>query len=286
MNTFNKIVIICLIFAAFTALGCTGSSNDYSPTDSLSYSAPETTEYCEYDMTWFKQKSIGYQTAPSGYTYAVCTLYVKNYADKPISTYVGDWKFVANGVIYDHDSVTYSDVISYNSVDVTRGGEFETQFVYMISDTISNGYLVYDEYGAPEMRGIKHYKTLQDTIEEEHRAINEKESSILSKLQSKGYAITYVTYDDPTMYVALESLKDVEEMFDICAVVYVMSDVNYFVVYVDGSPEQEFRTTISDVRRYAQRDLKYEDMSTVEFPDGTVVTYSDLSKKLDDLLEE
>ncbi|WP_135606862.1 hypothetical protein [Methanococcoides sp. NM1] len=295
MKVFKKIMILSLILGACLAMGCTDSSDDYSSTDSSSYSTPTNTEYFEYDMTWYKQKTIGYQTAPSGYTHAICTLYIKNYADEPISTYAGNWKFVANGVVYDYDSVIYSDYISYNSVDIIKGGEFETQFVYLISDDVNTGYMVYDEYGAPEMRPIKYYKTAADVAAEEQQELDEISSMILTKLQSHGYPITDAKFEDNMVYITVESLDDVKNMFDICSIVYEMRyDINRkirvisydYVVYVEDYPDLEFRTSQTDVREYTQHDYYYEEKVTVIFPNDERVTYGELDEKLDELMEE
>jgi hypothetical protein len=115
-------------------------------------------DVCQWDWTYSTHYQIGeYSTAPSGYIYALVSIYLKNNAEQTVSTNPYDWVFMADGIEYTHDSSTYSDVIKHQTLNVDKGGEIETQMVYLVKSTTNGAHLIYKGFGAPEMKRINHY---------------------------------------------------------------------------------------------------------------------------------
>lgn len=102
-------------------------------------------DVCEYDFKVDRKETIGtYHEAPDGYEYAIVTLRLKNNAAKSVSTNPYNWKFIADGVVYSYDSASYADTIGHQTVEVNKGGDFTTKFVFIIDDDVSGGYIEYD----------------------------------------------------------------------------------------------------------------------------------------------
>lgn len=100
---------------------------------------------CEYDFKVDRKENIGtYHEAPTGYVYAIVTLRLKNNADQSVSTNPYFWKFIADGVEYSYDAVSYTDTIGHQTVEVHKGGDFTTKIVFIIDDDVSGGYIEYE----------------------------------------------------------------------------------------------------------------------------------------------
>ena len=54
-------------------------------------------------------------------------------------------------------SATFSSSIKHQSVDVGKGGEIETQIVYLVKGNPSEARLSYTGFSAPDMLRIKHF---------------------------------------------------------------------------------------------------------------------------------
>ena len=66
---------------------------------------------------------------------------------------------LADGIKYTPDASISSDSITHQPVDVGKGGEIETQFVYLIKGDPSEAILRYNGVSAPEMQRENHYTT-------------------------------------------------------------------------------------------------------------------------------
>lgn len=123
------------------------------------------TGVCYWDWEYSTTKSINeYYTAPSGYSYAIVKLYLKNDADQKVTTNPYSWIFTADGIQYNPDSSTFSDIIGHQDVDVVKGGEIETQIVYLVKGDPLEAELAYDSFSAPKMENINHYGSLNQTF--------------------------------------------------------------------------------------------------------------------------
>ena len=100
---------------------------------------------CEYDFEVDRKENIGtYYEAPAGYEYAIVILRLKNNADQSVSTNPYNWKFIADGVEYSYDTASYADTIGHQTVEVNKGGDFITKFVFIIDGDVKDGYIEYD----------------------------------------------------------------------------------------------------------------------------------------------
>lgn len=100
----------------------------------------------KYNWEWVSCDTIGHFNAPRGYTYAIVTYRVKNDGYNTISTSPNFWKFSANGIVFDHDSKSYSDSINTINVDVYTGGDVTDNIVYLIPDNIDSAAFYYDPW--------------------------------------------------------------------------------------------------------------------------------------------
>jgi len=113
---------------------------------------------CQWDWTYTTTASIGqYNVAPSGSKYVVVKIYLKNNADQSISTNPYLWDFTTDGIKYTLDSATFSQEINHQSVDVGKGGEMETEIVYVVKGDPNEAVLSYNGFSGPKMERIKHY---------------------------------------------------------------------------------------------------------------------------------
>lgn len=123
------------------------------------------TGVCYWDWEYSTTKSISeYYTAPSGYSYAIVKIYLKNDADQKVTTNPYSWIFTADGIQYNPDSSTFSDIIGHQDVDVVKGGEIETKIVYLVKGDPSEANLTYDSFSAPKMENANHYGSLNQTF--------------------------------------------------------------------------------------------------------------------------
>lgn len=104
-------------------------------------------DVAKYNFEWFTTDYIGkYSEAPSGYTYAIVTYRIKNDGYNTISTSPSFWKFSANGIVFDHDSKSYSDSVSTINVDVYNGGDITDTIVYLIPDNVDSAAFYYNPW--------------------------------------------------------------------------------------------------------------------------------------------
>lgn len=127
---------------------------------------------CKWDWKFEKRKSFGeHYTAPIGYTYVIVTIYIENESNQLVSTSVRDWNFIANGIVYDYDSITWDDEINHISIDVCKGGKFTTKIVYLVTDNIEYASLYYSECNAPQMELIEYFNLLDDSLDNSNSSI-------------------------------------------------------------------------------------------------------------------
>lgn len=116
------------------------------------------TDVCDYDWTFQTTQYIGdYHIAPVGYSYAVVSIYLKNNGDKSISTNPYYWNFVANGIKYTANPATYDSSIRHQTVEVGKGGEMETQIVYIVKGVPTAATLEFNGLSGPDLQIVKHY---------------------------------------------------------------------------------------------------------------------------------
>jgi hypothetical protein len=115
-------------------------------------------DFCYWDWKYGTTSRINdYESAPAGESYVVVNLYIKNNVDQSISTNPFFWSFTADGIKYTADAATFSSSIKHQSVDVGKGGEIETQIVYLVKGNPSDAHLTYTGFSAPDMQRINHY---------------------------------------------------------------------------------------------------------------------------------
>jgi hypothetical protein len=154
--------VIVGLFVFLVIIAAMGSpahtQNNVAPSgNSPTTPAIENKEVCYFDWGYGIDSSIGtYYTAPTGYNYAIVTIYLKNNADKSISTNPYFWTLTADGIKYTVDSSTFSENINHHSVDVAKGGEIETSMVFVVKGNPAEATLKYSGFG-PELVKIKHY---------------------------------------------------------------------------------------------------------------------------------
>ena len=155
----HVIIGILLLFVGITLGAVFSGANHSTETQNQSVSAtptsPATSEsanVCYFDWTYYTTSQIGnYYVAPSGYSYAIVNLYLKNEADQSVSTNPNYWPLTVDGITYSVDVATFSDTINHQSVDVGKGGEIETQIAYLVKGNPSNAYLGYSGLGDVRM---------------------------------------------------------------------------------------------------------------------------------------
>lgn len=245
---------------------------------------------CNWDWKWFTTKAIDYSTAPSGYTYAVCTVYIQNNARQSVSTNPGYWNLVIDGVTYNHDVMTFSSVIDYNNVDVGYGGEFETQFVFLIRDDKTRGSIYYSGYDMPCMNMIKHYKTADELETEEELKGQAFYDALLADIKSNGYNVTSIETRETTkkgvttrsLIFDVDNTDEVINIFEIGLIAYdaTTDRPDYYVIRVDSDPDKEYLTTKNDVKVFKRKYTDYEEYIFVTIPDGRTVSLKKLPSKI------
>lgn len=161
----NGKILLFLVLSAFIIIsGCTGQTDETvestSPPSTVIVSSTESTQstyVCYWDWKFGTTDSIGYDTAPAGYTYAIVTLYLQNDGPKTVSTNPWNWELWANGITYRHDSNTYSEYVNHQTVDVRNGGEIVTQMVFLIQGDVTSASLIYDNYHDLDMVQIDYF---------------------------------------------------------------------------------------------------------------------------------
>lgn len=155
------LLCLCLVFA-FVFGAHPDASQDQSNTvpDIITPTAgTQGKNICFWDWKGAIVSQVDSYNAPSGYNYAVVTVYIKNEADNSVSTNPLNWSLIADGIKYIHDASISSNSIKHQTVDVGKGGEIETQFVYLIKGDPSEAILRYKGVSPPEMQRENHYTT-------------------------------------------------------------------------------------------------------------------------------
>jgi archaellum component FlaG (FlaF/FlaG flagellin family) len=155
------LLCLCLVFA-FVFGAHPDASQDQSNTvpDIITPTADtQGKNICFWDWKGAIVSQVDSYSAPSGYNYAVVTVYIKNEADNSVSTNPLNWSLIADGIKYTPDASISSNSIKHQTVDVGKGGEIETQFVYLIKGDPSEAILRYKGVSPPEMQRENHYTT-------------------------------------------------------------------------------------------------------------------------------
>jgi hypothetical protein len=112
----------------------------------------------KFDWQWYTTDHIGeYSKAPSGYSYVVATIYIKNDGIKLISTNPFYWSLIVDGIKYIPDAATYDSPLHHQNVNVMTGGETETSIVFLVKGKPHMVKLKYDELLGPTLTRISHY---------------------------------------------------------------------------------------------------------------------------------
>lgn len=307
----KKLLLFIILIATLVVAGCAESSDSHSdkaadtpadtPTDTVSsnyvtqdavdeedsYDDDPTLYSCNWDWKLYLVRTIDYSTAPSGYVFAVCDVYIQNNDTKTISTNPWNWALVADGVAYDHDPVTYSDTISHNTVDIGLHGEFETHFVFLVKDTIQTGSLLYTGYNSPDMNRIHYYKSSDEIASEKAQEIQTTAQSFLDDLVAEGHDLSGFKMEETeidneeqsaTIFVT-DDISEVKYIFELGLEAYqLFTPTDVYVVRVDG---RDYWTPMDDIRKYKAQDLRYESSIYVYFPTGQKVTLEKLPHKID-----
>lgn len=162
----KKYMIIIIIMAVLFAAGCAESDDEETNISSEGSSGGQEvaqevpTEVCYVDWQYSFTPFIGsYYKAPTGYNYAVVNIYLQNEANVPVSTNPYFWKFSANGLQYDVDVSTFSEEVNHQTIEVGKGGRFETTLVYLVKDYPHQANLTYTGLQSPYFERMQHYTT-------------------------------------------------------------------------------------------------------------------------------
>ncbi|WP_048042981.1 DUF4352 domain-containing protein [Methanosarcina mazei] len=163
----KKHLIIFMVLAVLFAAGCAESSGEETNISSekssgvqeVAQEVPASIDVCYWDWQYAMTPSIGqYYIAPAGYNYVIATVYLKNNANVQVSTNPYFWKFTADGLQYDADVSTFSDVINHQNIEVGKGGEIETTIVYLVKGSPVEAEIGYYNYQYPLFERIEHYQ--------------------------------------------------------------------------------------------------------------------------------
>lgn len=101
------------------------------PKDVLAYSN------CSFEAT----NNIDIYEAPAGYKYVIATVDINNTGTHTYSTNALYWSLISENVTYSTDIATYAT--NHQTVDVGPGGKVETQFVFLVPESSTEGRLTY-----------------------------------------------------------------------------------------------------------------------------------------------
>jgi hypothetical protein len=99
---------------------------------------------CYWDWTWHTTDHIGTSKAPVGSEYIVATLYLKNIGDQKITTSSNGWNLIADGLKYEQDTNTFNSSLGRQDIEIAKGGDIETNIVYLIKGHPTHFQLQYD----------------------------------------------------------------------------------------------------------------------------------------------
>lgn len=107
---------------------------------------------CYLDVERYTVNTIGENNiAPWNYCYVVVVVRIVNNSNKTVSTNPWDWELEADGIIYEHDTATYDSSINHKTVAVGKGGDFTTEFVYLVPRRTNTLGTRYTGYNPPEL---------------------------------------------------------------------------------------------------------------------------------------
>jgi hypothetical protein len=170
-----RFVLVLCLFAGFFVATPTNSpinSPTKSPTQiaDLDISSASTnatgpaaqdSSVCYWDWHYTTTHQIGSAfVAPSGKSYAIVDIYLKNNADGTVSTNPFNWNFISNGITYQMDSSTFDQSIHSETVDVGKGGETTCQIVYLINGEPDTAELKYTGIMGPDMVRVQHFDNI------------------------------------------------------------------------------------------------------------------------------
>jgi hypothetical protein len=157
----SLLLCLCLVFAfAFTTHPNESQDQSNIVPDTVTPTAStQDKNICFWDWEGKIVSQVDNYNAPSGYNYAVVTVYIKNEANNSVSTNPLYWNLTADGIKYAPDASISSDSIKHQTVDVGKGEKIETQFVYLVKGDPSQAILGYNGVSAPEMQRENHYTT-------------------------------------------------------------------------------------------------------------------------------
>jgi hypothetical protein len=154
------LLCLCLVFAFVFGAHPDASQDQLNKVPEIvTPNASAGKNVCFWDWKGAIVSQVDSYNAPSGYNYALVTVYIKNEANNSVSTDPLYWSLIADGIKYTPDASISSDSIKHQTVDVGKGGEIETQFVYLIKGDPSEAILRYNGVPAPEMQRENHYTT-------------------------------------------------------------------------------------------------------------------------------
>lgn len=104
----------------------------------------KSTGVCYWDWEFETTSRVGeYYVAPSGYSYVLVDVYLKNEGDTIVSTNPNYWPLTVDGITYTPDTATYSEEINHQTVEVGKGGELETRMAYLVKGNPMEATLSY-----------------------------------------------------------------------------------------------------------------------------------------------
>ena len=159
IGVFLLLLVIGIMSGPASTDNTTPSQNVQAPVPAPAWEEPVIrTDVCDFDWTFQTTPYIGeYYTAPAGSSYVVVNLYLKNNGNKPISTNPYYWNFVANGIKYTVDTATFDSSIHSQTVEVGKGGEIETQLVYLVNGVPTEATLEFNGFSGPDLLKVQHY---------------------------------------------------------------------------------------------------------------------------------
>lgn len=166
IGVFLLLLVIGIMSGPASTDNTTPSKNVQAPASAPAWEEPVIrTDVCDFDWTFQTTSYIGnYHTAPVGASYVIVSIYLKNNGDTSISTNPYHWNFVANGIKYTANTATYDSSIRHQTVEVGKGGEIETQIVYLVNGVPPEATLEYNGLSGPGLQKVTHY-TLDNILE-------------------------------------------------------------------------------------------------------------------------
>jgi len=155
------IIGIAVILVAVGLSGCNKQTNTQTNNQISNNTEPPTdTKICYYDWITETTDHIGnyyssldeyqYEAKP-GYIFSIVTFKIFNQAIQSVSTNPWNWEMIVNSVSYSHHTATYDNEIGHTTVDIGKGGYFETKIVFEIPKSTTTGTLVYTGLYGPKM---------------------------------------------------------------------------------------------------------------------------------------